>query len=317
MNDHSPFPLYRRLLYFLIALFIIATTVLQMWRLQKRWKEPVAPKPSVADVLPARARILSETVRESIDDSIDGLPSFTDLALATAMGMDSCPFTESYCRGRLGVPRLNRVRKLLDQIDDSQKPHYKVVFLQKIEDSMAGYVQSRKEMLAELDRAKGGVTVSEPRPYDRKRAIAGALVYILTEWDCHDALPTFTRLLEQPDPIPVNRLFLLYSCHILLEALPTDNLSPNKRDRLVEYRRLAQKTFPNVSRVRVPAWNAKFDETDFRAVIVGQPIPIESEPGIQLRIYPDLSHLEDPNTFQLHEEAAALQRAMLSFLREK
>lgn len=314
MHDRTPSSSYRKLLLSATVLFLVASGLIQLWRLKKPHdRAPAAAK--TVDMLPTRARILSETTPESIEQSVDALPSFMDWSLATSIGMDACG-NESYCRARLGVPRLNRVRKLLAQIDDSTKPRYTAVLLQKLDECMTGYVESRKEMLAELDRVKV-LQMTEPDAYYRKRGTAAPLVYILTEWDRHDALPTFARLLEQPDPIVVNRLFLLYSCHVLLESLPADGLSPDQRAKLGEYKQLAEKIFPPVPRVKVPAWNAKFEENDFRAVILGEHVPVESEPTIELRIYPDLSDLQDVNFFTLRKDAAAVQEAMRAFFHAK
>jgi hypothetical protein len=104
---------------------------------------------------------------------------------------------------------------------------------------------------------------------------------------------------------------------LLVESSPTDELSAKQLDALTEYTRVTQKIFPDAQRVKVPAWNAKYDELDFRRVILRESIPIESEPSIQLRIYPDLSDLEDPNTQQLRKGADVAHQAMLRFLRTK
>jgi hypothetical protein len=306
----------RKFLLFFVPFVLLTVVALFLIRQRITTDQPTS-EPKVVEVLPSRARILSETSPESIDESIENLPSFADMLITTAIGFDSSVGVESYGRARMMFPRLNRVRKLLGQIEDSQKPHYTGVFLTKIAECMSGYVDARNEWLAELDKAKGAVTRSEPNLYDQKRAIAGALVYILTEWDCPEGLPAFARILEQPDPLPVNRLFLLYSCHVLIESMPTDGFSPARLDKLNEYKRLASKTFPSAPRIEVPAWNAKYDEADFRAVILEQHIPFDSEPTIRLRIYPDLHHLETPNKAQLKEDADTLQRVMLSFLRTK
>jgi hypothetical protein len=307
--------LSRKLALFSAFFAILTAGGLLLMRQRMTSQDPVEPR--VVKVLPSRARILSETSPESIDESIENLPSFMDMAIATAIGFDASLSTECYGRARLMFPKLNRVRKLLDQIDDSQKPHYTGVFLTKIAECMSGYVEARKGMLAELDKTQGAISRSEPDLFHQKRATAGALVYILTEWDSHEALPAFAGILEQPDPLPVNRLFLLYSCHVLIETMPTDGFSPARLDKLNEYKRLASKTFPSVPRIEVTAWNATYDEADFRAVILGQDIPLDTEPTIRLRIYPDLDHLETPNNAQLQEDADILQRAMLSFLRTK
>ncbi len=215
------------------------------------------------------------------------------------------------------VPRLTRVRKLLGQIDEQQRPHYTAVFLKKIEGCMQGFAKSRKEKRAAMVKAKGYLRSKEPTTYRKKLTTATALVYVLTEWDRQEAVPTFAWLLEQLDPLPVNRLFLLYSTHLLIGSMPTAGYSQDKLDKLAAYKRLSQKLFPKVERTTVTAWNAKYDETDFRAVILGEPVPVASQPTLQLRIYPDIGDFEDPNTMDLHPEVDALQRTMLSFLRAK
>lgn len=252
---------------------------------------------------------------EKIDELVDGLPSFTDWSLATAMGMNEFTPGESFGMARIAIPRLNRVRRLLGQIPEDRKHDYQGLFIKKIDDSMDGYVESRQKMFAELNKSNGNQTINEPSIYDIKRNTAGPLIYILTEWDCLDALPTFAHILEQPDPIPVNRLFLLYSSHILIRSVPIDKLSPNQKETLNEYHKLALKCFPEVERVKVPAWNAKYDETDFRAVILHQQVPFQGSPYIRLRLYPDLSRLEDINTSKLSENAKLVLRSLLRFSR--
>lgn len=191
------------------------------------------------------------------------------------------------------------------------------LFVAKLRESLDGYTAARKEMLDRYNRVpKGGShIVAAPTVYDQKRAIAGAAVFILTEWDYYDALPVFKSLLDAPGPIPVNRVFLLYCSHLLMEVTPENQLSKARRERLPEYRRLSGSIFP-VSNPRVPvaAWDAKFDEKDWRKIILNKNVPFDKNKTILIRTFPNLSQLEDENYGILREKADIFQRVLISIL---
>lgn len=224
-----------------------------------------APRPKL---LPTTERIVKETSAETIEESIDHLDSVLDWALASAPSANVRVFAESYENARI-VAKLNRVRKLLAQIDDAKKEQYARIMLQKLKVCNEGYVESRKEFFAELNRRRG-ILVTSNCPYEQKRSQATALVYLLTEMERTEAIPVFADLLERREPIPVNRLFLIYSCHLLLEACPTDGLSATQSERLRAYHDVADKSLPIEERKTVTAWNAKYNESDFRAVSLGR-----------------------------------------------
>ncbi len=309
-------PLSSRQLILVLSSVLLLVTIVGLTFMNRRLPLPDTEEPKTFKLLASKTEILSEVGPESVDQTIEGLPSFLDQNLAAAAsGGDFCP--EAYATVRRFVPRLTRVRKLLGQIDERQRPHYTAVFLKKLEGCMQGFAKSWKEELAAMHNAKGPLLLAAPTNYGKKQATATALVYILTEWDRQEAVPTFAWLLEQLDPLPVNRLFLLYSTHVLIGSMPTAGFSQDKLDKLAAYKRLSRKHFPEVERTTVTAWNAKYDETDFRVVILGEPVPVASQPTIQLRFYPDIDDYEHPNTMKLGMEADALQRTMLSCLRAK
>src|SRR5438128_721834 len=103
---------------------------------------PESGNPDEGGMLPSKARILQDTEHESIDQTIEALPSILDQALAsTASGVSS---PESYEWARTVIPRLTRVRKILGQINQQQRPRYTAVFLKTIDECLRGYARSRK-----------------------------------------------------------------------------------------------------------------------------------------------------------------------------
>lgn len=311
---HLPFLSPTRWLSLLVCSSVLALTILGFFFRGMRSRDSASESPKEFEVPPAKAEILAEVEAESIAQTIDGLPTFSDQCLAAAAsGVDLCP--DAYSTVRLLVPRLTRVRKLLGQIGEGQRARYVAEFLEKIDDCARDYPRCWEADLEAIDKGKGVLLLTEPTACGKKRDTATALAYILTEWDRPEALPAFAKLLELPDPIPVNRLFLLYSAHILVLQRPTAGYSQDRLDRLTAYTKFAKRVFPDVGRTEVTAWDAKYDETDFRAVLAGEPIPITAQPTIRLRYYPDVGHLEDFNTKKLALEADALQRMLLLLLR--
>jgi hypothetical protein len=294
-----------------LGLVLLLVTIIGLVLLGRHPGIRTSATPKVFDILPTKAQILAEVESESIDQTIEGLPTLLDQFLASTAPGVGLPCPEKYEWAKVVTPRLTRVRKLLAQIDERQRAHYTAVFLKKIDWCMDGFAKSWKE---HLDATESLTILDEPTLYMKKRDTATALVYILAEWGRLEALPTFTKLLDQPDPLPINRLLLLYSTHLLIESMPMSGFSQAKFSALAAYKRLTHKLFPEVEWAEVPAWNAKYEETDFRAVFLREPVPISSQQMIRLRIYPDIGWLEIPNSRQLNVEADALQRAMLVLL---
>ena len=111
-----------------------------------------------------------------------------------------------------------------------------------------------------------------------------------------------SRIYGAKTVIPVSRVFLFYAMHVLAMSHPTDKLSKEPLEALRAYLELA-KDIPPGDLVMVPAWNAKYDETDFRITVLKQDIGLDKQPHLQVRFYPaQLEGIQEGIRGELSEE---------------
>jgi hypothetical protein len=139
-------------------------------------------------------------------------------------------------------------------------------------------------------------------------------VYLLTQLGAFDALPLMETLFIAQGEVPklfandrdppindieangviINRLFLFYAMHHLVNDYPRGKLSLQALKHLDEYQQ-ATKAVPAFQEVSVPSWRARFEPWDYRLIILGRDLGMDKQPHIRMLEFPtQIPHLDDP-----------------------
>jgi len=240
------------------------------------------------NILPAkirkhRAELLETLSEETTLESIENLPNFDDTRVKQTIS-DLLPY-DSYMFLLQFIPKLTRVRKILEETTSNpNQDEIIVVLMQKLENSIKDY----REVLVEYDKAmlKGGGSITHFKPveYQRRQSYAGATIYLLSELGAYKAMPLLSKVYFHESKVPVSRLFVFYSMHLLAIDHPRTGLSPESKTALDAYLEAAA-DLPKPLNFQAPTWKAAYHEADFRITIMMQDI-LKNQPKRQLRIYP-------------------------------
>ncbi len=274
---------------------ILVSVALGVWR----WlaASPLAanlPPEIKANTLPYQARLIKTIAEESTEESISKLPSYDDVGWSDGPGSD-VPLWDSYQWQATTIPSLVRVRKVLKAGREEPRtvvPQLRATFTNALE----GFLVARQEDEAALNKAiaqgKGGLTKAAPTECDRKMIYSQASAFLLAQLNESNSLPDMVKAYRLPQQLPVNRIFLFYSIHLLAQIHPRSHLREDalRLDRYLD----ATKGVPAGKRVSVAAWNAQLTEADFRASILHQDIGLEKQPHFEVIVYPnDLAKYEE------------------------
>ncbi len=241
-----------------------------------------------------RTRLMTTLQKESLNESLGKIPEFDDVVWVMGT-MDQSTITpqQSFAYNRLFIPRLNRVRKILDESRNSANPP-----LARLKEMLVaatdGFEEVDKAWNHELAFSPtGGVSRDAPNEYDKRTLNATAATYLLEELGAFDALPVMAKLYVSEKKIPVDRLYLFYAAHLLATQHPRSGLSSEAAKALDNYLRASEK-LPRPEEVKVPSWRSLYEETDWRIVIGGQDLRLENQPQMNLRVYPsELAAMEN------------------------
>jgi len=256
--------------------------------------------------LEARTRLVDTLATESLMDSIDHLPDFDDTVwVSGSISMEGLFLPPvSYRYERRYVPRLNRVRKILQQVQGQPVEPVWTRLKQELRMSVDGFedlYQAHGARLDELAREGRGLDLDEPNEYYRRGIYAPVATYLLAELHCHDALPLLVTVFDQRDHLPVSRLSVFYAVLLLAREHPRDGLSPEALKALNEALQ-ATEFLAGPEQVQATAWNAELEDTDFRAKLLGKDIGLDEQPQTALRVYPEsVEQLEEMGEFSWYE----------------
>jgi hypothetical protein len=244
--------------------------------------------------LGGRERLLQTLRRESMNDSLGKIPDFDDVVwVMGTMNGNNLTSLESYRYNRLFIPRLNRVRKVLEEARSGGVPP--VARLQEmLATACDGFEEVEKAWNKEVALSPtGGVSRDGPNEYDRRTQNAAAAAYLLGELGGFKALPLMARLYMSKESTPVSRLYLFYASHLLVGEHPRTGLSPEAASALDAYLQASAK-LPPPEKTEAPSWRSLYEETDVRQTIAGRDIGLANQPKISIRIYPaQLGELEN------------------------
>jgi hypothetical protein len=244
-------------------------------------------------VLMGRERLLKTLPNETLLESVENLPNFDDVVWTMASMAEVTRAPNSYEYWRLLAARLSRIRKILQQATD--RPEQIVpVLMEKLENSADGFEEIQIAWRHEVAVSKGHLSLRRPNEAMKRQVYASAATYLLAELGAREALPVMSKIYGSKDRfLPVSRLFLLYAMHLLAAEHPRDGLSADASRALDQYLDAAKDLLAKPEIIEVPAWNALYDETDFRYKILRRNI-IKDQPKISIRVYPEsLKDYED------------------------
>jgi len=253
---------------------------------------PPGPTPPPPEPLEGRTELVQGLAGETVLDSVNNLPHFDDTVWV--LGSMSGPLApvETYRYAVQYVPRLNRVRKILQQAAEN-RTEVVAGLKEKLSRSVEGFEGCYREMNEALSNSKTGISLDGPDEYFSRTVYAPAATYLLEQLDAFDALPVMRGVYAAKERVPVGRLLVFYAMHRLAVRHPREGLSAQAAKALDDYLTEAR-DLPAPQEVMAPAWNAAFEETDFRITVAGERIDLEGEPKVRLSIYPQsLADLED------------------------
>ncbi len=243
-----------------------------------------------------RSKLVAKLSRESAFDTIDGLANFDDLGLASASIELNMPF--SYERSRLVVPRLNRVRKLLEDAQSNRRDICK-----RLETRFREAINSFPDAIRELEAyfaSVGDRNELEPKQYLQSMTLASAAAYLLSEFEFHEAMPALAEAYSRNGSLAVHPAFLYYAMHRLALSHPRGTLSPKAIEALNDYLSQASK-IPSPITETVASFRSAFSETDFRQQFAGIDLGLDKQPNLTVRTYPRLPMLKSDRAMASRE----------------
>ena len=242
---------------------------------------------------PGRAKLQEQMRNETFEKTFHNLVDNDNFAtLMPAMG--GHPFSPgAYESDVVIVSKMTRVRKLLE--DARENPDEVSAFLQEqLRELVDDYPQQYAKFLKELNEAgPDGLHTKQLSEHSKTRLLCTSAVYVLSQIRAGDALPTLAWLSTQGErgktiSQPVNPKFLFYAMHNIIQRSSGASLSGNFYEYLEKAKAM---NIPDAKPTRVTTWNAHFHEDDFRGMLRGKKIDLDTQPTIELERFPSLDNL--------------------------
>jgi hypothetical protein len=236
----------------------------------------------------ARLRLVEALRGETVLESIDRLPNFDDTVwVAGDIEPDTALSQRSYRYQRQFIPSLNRVRKILGQLDREKAgvEAAKGRLMSLLAEATNGFGDVRRAKLQQISGSDHGVVLSEPDNYWASMVNGPAAAYLLSELNAREALPAFTKLLSAPGEQPINRVFLFFAAHRLVASHPADALSPESTRLLDQYKSLAA-GLPAIEMRDILSWDSPFEIDDVRFIMLRRDVPELRTDKRQVPSYP-------------------------------
>ncbi len=254
-----------------------------------------------------RIKLQTQMRDETPQESFANLTDNDNIAMLTPL-MGGQPFSPGYYAADIRTMcKMARIRKLL--ADARENPEHISSFLKEQLLTMNEKFPLAYEEFMQLIKNKSPgtkLTTSELRDVQKYRLLSTAAVYVLSEINAYDSLPLMAKLSTQgkvaqrPDfagNCQINPKFLLYAMHKLVKEFPEDQLSEEATKRRLDYLVMAKKLgVPDTAKVYVAAWDAYYQEDDFRKRRLGKKLYTENQPVIELTEFPQLNKLSSGKT---------------------
>ena len=230
-----------------------------------------------------RSRLLKTLSKETTLQSIENLPNFDDTQKRNFI--QHTYISDSYDFLFIFIPRLARVRKILEDTPNSPNPHEVTSeLMMKLQYSTHGYAEVLLAFQEAMLKNRESVRTSTPHDWQRRQVYSAAAVYLLSELRAYDALPLMSKVYHSEEKLPLSRLFVFYAMHLLAVDHPRTDLSPQAQKALDAYLQ-ASADLPKPVIQSMATSKAAYDETDVRVSIMRQNL-LKNQPKLQMRIYP-------------------------------
>jgi hypothetical protein len=264
---------------------------------------------------PGMAKLQEQMRQESTEETFLNLTDNLNIAMTIPV-MAERPFTPGYYAADTKmVCKMTRVRKLLDEA--RKNPELISSFLQEQLSTIAQEFPSIYEEYMQLlnnDAETTKLTFKELPEVDKQRLLSTTAIYVLSEINAYDSLPIMARLSTQriqrssdfAGNSQVNPKFLLYSMHRLIKQFPEGQLSGEAQRARTKYLSIAERIgIPDPKKIKVPTWEAPYQEDDIRKVLPGTMFYAKDQPVIELTEYPPLNKLSRQKVEHLLKNAKA------------
>ncbi len=241
--------------------------------------------------LHARTQLVKRLVGEAASETARNVARFDDALWAAASlgNMPDEPTSYKYLSAYL--PSLSRVRKLL-QMPVSERAEVTPILRGHLRNALEGFDGAEKALRAKMgaalrDNRMHVESEDAPSAYSEFLVAGPASAYLLACFSDGQSLPVMMQAYRGRRLLPMDRTFLFYSMHLIAIGHPRDGLSNASAAALDEYLADAG-AIPSPDQVRCPGWDDPFDQTDFRARMVGLPLPSDPKKQFTLLLYPAL-----------------------------
>jgi hypothetical protein len=232
--------------------------------------------------------------KETIKETIQNFAKFDDLALAqtSISGLLNSPTSGSF--QVIVVTRLARVRRLLEigrQSPESVLPFLRDELRKNATDWPEAFDQ-RMTRMADADNQSKAATLQEADKFEGAAVGAAASTYLVGELGDKESLALLVNLSELNDAPkrygPVPPALLLGAMREIIKKIPETSLSQESRTIRTTFLKEADDNLNAPRETTVTTWNAQWDESDPRLVMMrtGSEI-LKNQPTMQIRIYPD------------------------------
>jgi len=224
--------------------------------------------------------------------------------------MAGVPFSAGYCASDVKMTsKMTRVRKLL--ADAQKDPESVSSFLQEQLSTMLDNFPSVYEEHIQLQRkhdAAGDTKIiyEELPDVDKYRLLSNTAIYVLSEINAYDSLPLLAKLSTQgkrhqssdfAGSCVVHPNFLLFAMYKLVKEFPEDGLSKEAQAAREKCLTMAERVgIPDPQKIEVAAWNAHYQEDDFRKRAPWVKLYTKNQPTIEVTEFPSLSNLGQRKT---------------------
>jgi hypothetical protein len=256
-----------------LGLAACAALAAAAWYFSPRPDDPLGP-------LPYRTKLVKELKQEAIEQVIGNLANFDDVYWVDIHGAGT---PKSYVRLYHVIPSLNRVRRLLDHARANPGHGLEPVLMGELKARVDGHDKALKDRAKAYKETKGDFILTEPDDYEKTVTVGAASFYLLGEFKAYQALPLMADAFVQKKP--VSQLFMFYAMHRLATTHPTEGLPADAIKALVDYRDKAR-FIPDPDVKIVPAWDASYEERDFRVQILKKDLSERYERTQSIVYYP-------------------------------
>ncbi|MHC4751323.1 MAG: hypothetical protein ACYTFW_15810 [Planctomycetota bacterium] len=234
-------------------------------------------------VQPGRAKLQKQIRTETAAETFLHLSDNDNLAMLMPV-MGGHPFSPGiYESDVVIVTKMTRIRKLL--ADGKEEPYEVAKFLER-QIRTLGKEYSMQYEKYEQTKKDGNRHSHELPNYLKTRILCTTAVYVLSQIAASDSFPTLVWLSEQRNnSLPVNRRFLFYAMHNLVQKSPSLDTSGHYLEKAKAM------NIADAKQIRVTAWNAHFHEDDFRRMLPYSRIDLQTQPTVELERFPCLAQL--------------------------